>query len=270
VHEILNRLPADARVLDLGCGHGSFPAEHSPAPVIRADLDWNSNDLANRVCCDARYLPFKENSFDAVILNHSLEHILEPARALSEIARVMRRPGSLYIAVPDASTITDRIYRWLGRGGGHVNPFTSVIELVRLVSGQTGLPSAGTRLLFTSLSFLNRRNIRTRIPRRLYLLGGGAEWVLRLGTLLLRLCDRYFHTRLSVYGWAFWFGAVADIDNRPWSNVCIRCGSGEPSSQLLARGLVWRNTMGLRAYRCPACSTKNYFTDDPAQGPGVG
>ena len=261
MHELLRHLPPHARVLDLGCRTGSFAAESCPAVIVRADLEPPASErLTNPVCCDGRQLPFCDACFDVVILNHSLEHIPEPAAALAEIGRVVRRGGALYIAVPDASTITDKIYRWLGRGGGHVNPFTDVDELVSLIVRQTGLPHVATRLLFTSLSFLNRRNVQ-RVPRRLYLLGGGFEWTLRLGTLLFRKLDRLLGTRLAIYGWACWFGAAAGIDPLPWTNVCVRCGSGEPSAGLAVR----RNMLGLRVYRCPACGTTNYFTDDPAE-----
>ena len=91
-------------------------------------------------------------------------------RVLSEIRRILRSPACLFIAVPDASTMTDRLYRWLGRGGGHVNRFSDIRALVTLIQEKTGLPHAGTRLLLSSLSFLNRNNNKGKKPRRLYLL----------------------------------------------------------------------------------------------------
>ena len=65
-------------------------------------------------------LPFQDASFDAVISNHSLEHFEQLQPALQELGRVLRPNGSIFIAVPDASTFADRLYRWLARGGGHV------------------------------------------------------------------------------------------------------------------------------------------------------
>ena len=52
---------------------------------------------------------------------------------LAEIGRVLKPPGALYIAVPDASTFGDRLYRWLTWGGGHVNAFTSARELAATI-----------------------------------------------------------------------------------------------------------------------------------------
>ena len=70
---------------------------------------------------------------------------------------VIRPGGALYVAVPDASTVTDKVYRWLGRGGGHVNAFVSAADVAERVERGTGLGLAATRTLCSSLSFLNRR-----------------------------------------------------------------------------------------------------------------
>ena len=109
MHEILRRLDMDARVLDLGCAAGSFRDDECSATIIRADLEETKGRFATRfVCCDASILPFPDKSFNAVILNHSLEHFHDPAAVLAEIKRILRHPAYLYVAVPDASTLTDR------------------------------------------------------------------------------------------------------------------------------------------------------------------
>jgi len=265
MHEILRLLPPGARVLDLGCATGSFREDDCAATVIRYDLDAHPTQKGSAlfVCGDARTLPFADRSFSAAILNHSLEHFEDPGIALSEVKRILDHPAYLYVAVPDASTITDRLYRWLARGGGHVNQFSDVDSLVRLIQERTTLPHVGTRLLFTSLSFMNRRNCRTRPPRRLYLVGGGLEWILRLGTFIFRKIDKLFGTRTSIYGWAFCFGAEVDFDTQPWSNTCVRCGAGHPSESVKGeRRAIFG--FGPRIFRCPACGTDNYFTDDQA------
>jgi len=235
-------------VLDLGCAAGSFRSDSVQAEVVRADLE----SPHAHVHCDARQLPFAAKSFDAAILNHSLEHFEDPARVLREVRLLLREPAYLYIAVPDGSTLADRLYRWLGRGGGHVNQFNDLQALIRLIESETGLRHTATRDLYTSLSFLNRNNMK-KPPLRLFLLGGGSEWLLRWGMLMLRKLDRLFGTRTSIYGWACWFGEPVDVDQQPWSNVCIRCGSGYPAAELQTSGFP-------RGYRCPACGTRNYIT----------
>jgi SAM-dependent methyltransferase len=256
VNELLEALPPGALVLDLGCSAGSFRAEGKPLTAIRVDLERTHGVGPNFAQADAARLPFPDRCFDLIVSNHSLEHIGDLNNALAEIGRVVKPQGALYVSVPDSTTITDRFYRWLARGGGHVNAFTSAEELAARIQHATGLRHVATRTLCTSLSFLNRKNARTRPPRRLLLFGGGTETSLRMFSLFSRMSDRLLHTRLSVYGWAFYFGNITvPIDRSIWSNVCIRCGSGHPSERL-------RLSRILRVYICPDCGTRNFFAAD--------
>ena len=76
-----------------------------------------------------------------------------------------------------------------------------------------------------------------------------------------RILDRRFGLRSSVYGWALYFGTVpVEIDSSPYVNVCLRCGSGNPSVRLKQNLLV--PTGWFRQYRCPQCGTRNPFSDD--------
>ena len=264
MHEILAALPPSSHVLDLGSGPGSFDSHAFPSlTVFHADIEVPSKTPDNFVACLASAMPFANRSFDAVILNHSFEHFVDLPQCVQEIARVLATTGLLYIAVPDASTITDRVYRWLGRGGGHVNLFTDANVIPVMITAATGLRHAGTRVLCTSFSFLNRHNFVSKPPMRLLLLGNGNEHVVRIATFVLRCLDKWFGWRTGVYGWAFYFGG---LDHPPdptvWSNVCIRCGSGSPSALLKLTGRVHPHRFLPSMYRCPACATRNYFTED--------
>src|SRR5258706_15634106 len=120
--EILRNLPGNARVPLLGAAGGIFPAQSSPAAVIvRLDMELPSSpDGTAFVQADAARLPFRDFTFDALIANHSLEHMVELAAVLREIGRVVRRGGSLDVAVPDASPLSDRLFRGVYYGGGHL------------------------------------------------------------------------------------------------------------------------------------------------------
>ncbi len=253
MHEILRHLPEAACVLDLGSRCGSFDDRSFPFRTVRVDLQVGRG--GNFVQADAAALPFGTAVFDAVVCNHSLEHFVRLDRALAEIGRVVRRDGALFIAVPDAGTFTDRLYRWLARGGGHVNAFRTASLLRTQISQATGLPHAGTRVLRTSLSFLNPRNRTAVAPRKLMLLAGGREPALVGLNWLLRMLDRTFGTRWSVYGWAMYFGRTGEpVDEREAINACARCGASHPSRSLKPRQLIWP---------CPACGAKNLFVPDP-------
>jgi len=213
--------------------------------------------------CSARALPFASQSFQAIVLNHSLEHFENLPQCITEIARVLAPGAFLYIAIPDASTLTDRLYRWLAKGGGHVNLFTDETVVTRMIIEATGLSHAGTRVLYSSLSFMNKANQVTP-PRKLLLVGNGNERILRAANWVLRLIDRWFHCRTSVYGWAFYFGESLRPDLTPWTNVCVRCGSGHSSGLLVMSGRVRARRVLPSRYTCPQCGAHNYFTDHKA------
>ena len=261
MHEILSRLPPESIVLDLGSGPGSFDAACVAGRVVRIDLERCEKPAGPFAQADAAALPFPAAIFDAIISNHSLEHISDLPGALLEIRRVAKPAGALYIGVPDARTFSDKLYRWLGAGGGHVNAFIDETTLCNSITATTGLDHVATRLLHSGYSFLNRR--AHVLPRRAYLCGGGFEWTLQLATYVFRICDRLFHTRLSVYGWACYFGSAPPIDLTPRTNVCVRCGSGHASEWLAGVGAVKR-FLFFPYYQCPVCGAGNLWTKDAA------
>ena len=262
MYEILGSLREGARVLDLGCYEGSFSAEACPGVLI-VRLDRASHPAASGfVQGDATRLPFRSGSFDAVIANHCLEHIDDVDRVIREIGRVTRRGGSLYVSVPDGSSWTDRIYRWMFHGGEHVNQFTSADELASRISASTGFRLAAVRVLHSSLWFLNRARFGSRAPRKLLLFGNGSPRVIAWMSYGARSMDRVLGTRLSVYGWALYFGHVTTaIHTEPWTNVCVGCGTAQSAAALESNSRV-RGRL-FRSYTCPACGAWNLFTPDP-------
>jgi SAM-dependent methyltransferase len=247
---LIDSLPPGSRVLDLGARSGSFFTKRADLLVVRVDLEPpGSRKAGEYVAADAARLPLAAGSFDAVISNHSLEHFVELEATVREIGRVVKAEGALYVAVPDASTLSDRIYRWIGRGGGHVNPFRSAQEVIALIERLTPLRHRGTVVLAASLSFLNAHNFVHRPPRRIALFAFGNESYLALWNAVVRRIDRIFGTRLGVYGWAFYFGRVAPGQvEGPWEHVCVRCGSGAPLDYLRKQGSIrwgsWRCSCG--------------------------
>ena len=256
--ELVERVPAGGRVLDLGARSGSFETERKDLTIVRADLEAAASSAAGfYVVADAARLPFAAGAFDLIVSNHSLEHFVELAATVREIGRVLRHDGALFVAVPDATTLTDRIYRWLGKGGGHVNAFRSPDEVVAIVERLAGVAHRGTRTLYSGLSFLNAHNFTSRPPRKIALFGFGNERFLAVFVWLLRWADRRWKTRLSHYGWSFYFGsAEAPRTAEDWMNVCVRCGAGHSQAYLEAQRALNEGAW----YRCPACGGANLLT----------
>ncbi len=264
MEEILEHLPEGARLLDLGSRGGSFPAEAYLFRTVRVDIAEVLGTNGRQVRADAASLPFPARSFDAAILNHSLEHFVDWKRAAQEVGRVIKREGAVFVAVPDATTLADRLYRKVYRkAGGHVNLFDRPAELAQTLSWYFGLAHVATWTLYCSFPFLNRRNMTDLSLRRQMRFRGLPERPLALVTGALRTLDRRLHTRTSVYGWGLYFGRVPEpMDLAPRTNVCIRCGQGHPSEWLVQLGLVRRRWRCLDYYHCPGCGAANVYTRD--------
>jgi teichuronic acid biosynthesis glycosyltransferase TuaC len=90
-------------ILDIGTGNGdiaSFIGKKNT--VISVDIsDFRQNkDNYYFSRCNAS-LPFKAESFDAVISNHVIEHIINQTLHINEIKRVLKNDGVLYLATPN-------------------------------------------------------------------------------------------------------------------------------------------------------------------------
>lgn len=251
-------------MLDLGSRDGSFPAQAYALRTVRVDISEALGSSGRLVRADAACLPFAARSFDAAILNHSLEHFVRWKRAAQEVGRVIKREGAVFVAVPDATTFADRLYRKVYRdAGGHVNLFDCPAELAKTLAWYFGLPHVATRTLYCSFPFLNRRNTTDPTLARQMRFRGLPERSLALFTGALRALDRRFHTRAGVYGWGLYFGRVPEpIDLTPRTNVCIHCGQGHPSDWLAQLGLVRRRWNWFEYYHCPGCGAGNVYTRD--------
>ena len=70
---------------------------HPTIELVESDIVFG--DRANLIC-DAHSLPFADNSFDAVIVQAVLEHVVDPWRCVEEIHRVLKADGLVYAETP--------------------------------------------------------------------------------------------------------------------------------------------------------------------------
>jgi ubiquinone/menaquinone biosynthesis C-methylase UbiE len=120
--ECLRRLCSEGsgRWLEVGVGTGRFAA----ALGVSDGVDPSARMLAlaaargvRTLIGRAELLPYRERSFDGVLMALSLCFIGDPARALGECRRVLRFPGQLLLGVLPAEGPWAREYRRLGAAG---------------------------------------------------------------------------------------------------------------------------------------------------------
>jgi SAM-dependent methyltransferase len=98
---------APGRALDIGAAAGGNTRTLQAAGWKPTALEYDDSAVAlararglDVVQGDARDLPFEDDEFDAVVAYDVLEHIVEHDVVASEIARVVRPGGKVFIAVP--------------------------------------------------------------------------------------------------------------------------------------------------------------------------
>jgi SAM-dependent methyltransferase len=109
------------RLLDVGCGAGQLAGAFArrgwsvsgvePSQAACRLAAARQIDIFCGVLDDA---PWVDGSFDAIVFNHSLEHIPSPQDAVDRAARLLRPGGVLAIAVPNFGCWQRRLFgdRW--------------------------------------------------------------------------------------------------------------------------------------------------------------
>jgi len=108
-----NDLNKPGRVLELGCGSGG---DRLALKSIYPEIEIHGVDLLEKsevpefliykkIDLDTATLPYSNDFFDAIIFIHVIEHLKYPLRLGSEINRVMKKGGMIYVETPNWTTM---------------------------------------------------------------------------------------------------------------------------------------------------------------------
>lgn len=100
------------KFLDFGCGKGLLLSEilkiNPDLEVVGADVSKTGVNFARKAIPSAKFvvlnegekLPFKANSFDFILAADVLEHVYDTDLIFSELVRILKPGGKIFISVP--------------------------------------------------------------------------------------------------------------------------------------------------------------------------
>ncbi len=142
----IKNIPKGGKVLEIGCGGGAMTRG---IKFYRPDLevyglDFSENSLkyarknpggVNFIQGDIFNMPFKSNSFDAVVCFDVLEHLENLPKALGEVRRILKPGGIFHAAFPYEGSFWN-IEGWLT----HLGWKSKVIYCGHVVNFKVGQP----------------------------------------------------------------------------------------------------------------------------------
>lgn len=160
-------LPATprGRLLDVGCGSGEWLLQMQQRGWLVEGLDFDENavKLARQKglkveCGSLEEQNYPAACFDAVTLNHVIEHVPDPVGTLAGCAKILRPNGKLVLFTPNNTSLGHRLFRESWRGLEpprhlHVFSMPSLHRTLALAGFQkiTILPFIVTSMIYQSL-----------------------------------------------------------------------------------------------------------------------
>ena len=140
-----------ARLLEIGSGMGHLVGQlENSFETYGMDLNhWAVKQSRSVIkttqlqTASAQELPFRDDSFNVVIIKHIVEHLPDPQKAIQEIGRVIEPGGTLILATPNLDSL---LKPWKGEKWiGYQDP--THISLKRPVEWLSFIKEAGFELV---------------------------------------------------------------------------------------------------------------------------
>ena len=131
------------RLLEVGCGNGSRLAtlKEQGWQLVGQEVDSEAVTAARSRGWDVRLGPLKDlhleaASFDALVMVHVIEHMVDPVDELSECSRVLKPGGRLIVVTPNAASYGHRRFGRLWQG---LDPPRHLYVFTRRTLGEVAL-----------------------------------------------------------------------------------------------------------------------------------
>ena|SRR3989338_1338486 len=121
--KIFSFLPAAPLIADIGSG----PHRWHPDCINLDVYPFPEVDIV----ADAAYLPFADNTFDAVVSESLLEHVADPVAVANEIWRIAKPGGIIYVSAPFLTPYhasPDDFTRWTVSGLKKLFPSSEIVS----------------------------------------------------------------------------------------------------------------------------------------------
>ncbi len=117
VRNLLNKVPKEQKILDVGCGEGRLVNEYREKgnDILGVDFNYESESVDRGDVCDLKY---QSGSYDVVLCLDLIEHldIANQEKAISELNRVLKKDGKLIVSLPNLAHFASRMtFLFFGR-----------------------------------------------------------------------------------------------------------------------------------------------------------
>ncbi len=122
-------VPENSKVLDIGCHTGNTLAKLVKKGCEPFGIELNAwaakeagkKGIKIKKADITKPLPFPGNFFDAVIIDHVLEHVFDTIGLLKESRRVLKKGGRIIVGVPNCVSLRDRVLAVFGKISAYGN-----------------------------------------------------------------------------------------------------------------------------------------------------
>lgn len=206
------------KLLDVGCGNGLFLAymKEFGWAVYGIEPDSQAADFARNhfgievTVGNLRKGMFPENSFDAVTMNHVIEHVHDPVEIIEQAWRLLKKDGCLVITTPNVGSISRKFFRDTWRGlevPRHLWLFTA--ETLAMCATKAGL--SDYKLITTARSAAGMFLDSLEIKKGGCLSGANLKrvnWLARIGSIAYYNCEYMLNLIVRKIGEELVFTAI--------------------------------------------------------------